>query len=110
LFPTHYTGKALADMTLPMLIRGLGLRDKATVHGFRSSFRDWATEVDKAREVVAEAALAHTVRDKTEAAYRRAEYLEERRGLMERWAQYCGLPTQLWINPDKPFASRAGMR
>jgi hypothetical protein len=77
-------------MTLPMLIRGLGLRDKAAVHGFRSSFRDWATEVDKAREVVAEAALAHGVKDKTEAAYRRATYFDERRGIMERWAVYCG--------------------
>ena len=72
-------------MTLVWVLRGFGLAHKATVHGFRSSFRDWATELDKAREVVAEAALAHTVKDKTEAAYRRAEYLDERRGLMERW-------------------------
>lgn len=79
-------------MTLVWVLRDLALKDRATVHGFRSSFRDWATEVDKAREVVAEAALAHTVKDKAEAAYRRAEYLDKRRGLMERWANYCGLP------------------
>ena len=66
-----------------------GLRRRATAHGFRSSFRDWATEIDKVREVVAEAALAHTVRDKTEAAYRRAAYLDERKALMQRWARYC---------------------
>jgi hypothetical protein len=62
------------------------------VHGFRSSFRDWATEHDKVREVVAEAALAHSVKDKTEAAYRRAAYLDERRDLMQRCASYCNKP------------------
>ena len=64
-------------------------RQCATVHGFRSSFRDWATEDDKVREVVAEAALAHRVKDKTEAAYRRAAYLDEPGDLMQRWASYC---------------------
>jgi integrase len=65
------------------------IADRGTAHGFRSSFRDWGTEVAKVREVVAEAALAHGVRDKTEAAYRRAPYLDERRKLMERWAAFC---------------------
>jgi hypothetical protein len=60
-----------------------------TVHGFRSCFRDWSTEVAKVREVVGEAALAHGVKDKTEAAYRRATYLDERGGLMQRWAAFC---------------------
>ena len=60
-----------------------------TVHGMRSSFRDWATEVAKVREPVAEAALAHRVKDQTEAAYRRTDYRDERRGLMEAWASYC---------------------
>ena len=91
LFPSPQTGEALADMTLVWVLRDMALKDRATVHGFRSSFRDWATEVDKTREVVAEAALAHAVKDKTEAAYRRAEYLDERRGLMERWSVFCGL-------------------
>jgi integrase len=59
------------------------------VHGFRRSLRDWATKVGEVREVVAEAALAHTVRDKTEAAYRRTTYLKERRDLMQLWANYC---------------------
>jgi integrase len=61
----------------------------ATAHGFRSSFRDWATEWAKMSEVAAEAALAHTVRDKTEAAYRRAAHLDQRKKLMQRWARYC---------------------
>lgn len=90
LFPSPQTGEALADMTLVWVLRDMALKDRATVHGFRSSFRDWATEVDKVREVVAEAALAHAVKDKTEAAYRRAEYLDERCGLMERWSVFCG--------------------
>jgi integrase len=87
-FANHRTGKALSDMAFTKILRTLGLGAQATAHGFRSSFRDWATEVDGVREVVSEAALAHSVRDKTEGAYRRAAYLEERRELMARWAAY----------------------
>jgi integrase len=89
LFPSSRTRKPLSDMTFTKLLRDIGLSDRATAHGFRSSFRDWATEFAKAREVVAEAALAHRVRDKTEAAYRRASYLNERCDLMQRWATFC---------------------
>lgn len=61
----------------------------ATVHGFRSAFRDWAgNETAFAREI-AEAALAHVVGDAAEQAYRRGDALEKRRGLMEAWAQFC---------------------
>ena len=60
-------------MTFTKLLRDVGIADRATAHGFRSSFRDWCTEVDNTREVVAEAALAHQVRDKAEAAYRRCD-------------------------------------
>ena len=76
-------------MALTKVLRDRAFADVATAHGFRSSFRDWATESAKVREVVAEAAQAHTVRDKTEAAYRRAAYLDERKKLMQRWARYC---------------------
>jgi integrase len=89
LFPGSRTRRELSDMTFTKLLRDNDLADRATAHGFRSSFRDWCTEVDKTREVVAEAGLAHQVRDKTEAAYRRAAYLDERVGLMQRWAAYC---------------------
>ena len=89
LFPGLRPGEPLSDMTLTKLLRDLNLADRATAHGFRSSFRDWATERDGVREVVADAALAHVVKDKTEAAYRRAAYLDERRKLMKRWATYC---------------------
>jgi integrase len=88
LFPGDRTRNALSDMTFTKLLRDMGLADRATAHGFRSSFRDWATEHDKVREVVAEAALAHGVRDKAEAAYRRSTYLNERRGLMANWAKF----------------------
>ena len=86
-------GLPLSDMTLTKLLRELGVADRATVHGFRSGFRDWATEAAKAREVVAEAALAHSVRNKVEAAYRRATYLDERRDLMNGWATFLAEPS-----------------
>jgi integrase len=61
----------------------------ATAHGFRSSFRDWvADQTDFPREV-AEAALAHTLENKVEAAYRRTDFFEKRKALMEEWGQYC---------------------
>jgi integrase len=88
LFPSA-SGKPLSDMTFTKLLRDRGMADRATAHGFRSSFRDWTTETNQCREVVAEAALAHTIKDKTEAAYRRSPYLEVRTSLMQRWAEYC---------------------
>jgi integrase len=60
-----------------------------TVHGFRSSFRDWCGEVSTFPREVAEAALAHVAGDQTERAYRRGDALEKRRALMETWAAYC---------------------
>jgi len=61
----------------------------ATSHGFRSSFRDWAAEQTSFPREVCEAALAHTVENKVEAAYRRGDLLEKRRELMEAWANYA---------------------
>jgi hypothetical protein len=81
-------GEPLSDMAMTKLLRDMGVADQAVVHGFRSAFRDWATEKAKAREVVAEACLAHAVRDKTEKAYRRATYLDGRAHLMAEWAAY----------------------
>jgi integrase len=60
-----------------------------TVHGFRSTFRDWAAEAAGCPRDVAEAALGHTLRDRTEAAYQRGDLIERRRLLMEAWAQFC---------------------
>jgi integrase len=82
-------GAPLSNMAMAELLKGL--RPGLTVHGFRSSFKDWATEVtDHARDIV-EAALAHIVGDKVEAAYRRGDALEKRRALMADWADFCRL-------------------
>ena len=70
-------------------MRRLGA-DAFTVHGFRSSFRDWAGECTTFPREVAEAALAHLVGDETERAYRRGDALAKRRRLMDAWAAYLG--------------------
>ena len=86
-FPTA-RGKPLKDMALSGLLKDLDIA--AVPHGFRSSFRDWASEeTDHPREVV-EAALAHVVRNKVEAAYARSDLFERRRRLMDDWAAYLG--------------------
>jgi len=64
----------------------------ATVHGFRSSFRDWAAERTNYPNIVAEAALAHTISNEVEAAYRRGDLFEKRRRLMADWAAWCSRP------------------
>ena len=79
-------GKPLSDMTLSKLIKELGIA--AVPHGFRSSFRDWAAERTNTPREVVEAALAHTVRNPTEAAYARSDLFERRRRLMDDWATY----------------------
>jgi integrase len=90
LFPSALMkGRALSDTAMMKTLRAMAVpATDATVHGFRSSFKDWATECVKVREVVSEAALAHAVKDKTEAAYRRAAYLIERTELMQEWADF----------------------
>ena len=80
-------GKPLSDMTLTKVLRDMGLAS-ITVHGFRSSFRDWAAEQTATPGDVVEAALAHTIRNKVEAAYRRTNYLEKRRVLMDAWCRF----------------------
>ena len=79
-------GKPLSDMTLTKVLRDTGLAERATVHGFRSSFRDWCAETAKPREI-AEAALAHIVGG-VEGAYFRSDLFERRRRLMNQWAAY----------------------
>ena len=69
-------------------------RDDLTAHGFRSSFRDWAAERTNFPAEVAELALAHTVSDKTVAAYNRSDLFERRRRLMTQWASFCTTPEQ----------------
>ena len=79
--------RPLSNMALLMLLRDM--RPGFTVHGFRSSFRDWAADTTKFQNHVVEMALAHAVSDAVEAAYRRGDLFEKRRKLMEAWASYC---------------------
>lgn len=81
--------KCLSNMAMDKILRSMGLKAKATVHGFRSSFRDWVAEATDFPNHVAEAALAHIVGDKVEAAYRRSDLFEKRSHLMTAWACYC---------------------
>lgn len=86
-FPGQDVKQPLSDMTLLKILRDMEIA--ATVHGFRSAFRDWVAErTDFAREV-AEAALAHTIANKVEAAYRRTDFLDKRKLLMTAWAAFC---------------------
>ena len=85
-FPGTRPGRQLSENTHSKLLRKLSF---ATVtHGFPSSFRDWAAEQTNAPHAVMEAALAHTIRNKVEAAYARSDLFEKRRALMEAWAAY----------------------
>ena len=87
LFPGAAGGK-LSGMAMGMLMQRMKV--DATVHGFRSGFRDWAAECTGYAHEVAEMALAHTVENKVERAYRRGDLFDKRRRLMYDWATYCG--------------------
>jgi integrase len=87
-FPGDRRGKPLSNMSMLMTLRRMG-RNDLTAHGFRSTFRDWAAECTNFPAEVAEAALAHVIGDKVEAAYRRGDLFEKRRRLMDAWAAYC---------------------
>lgn len=107
LFEGRTVGKAISNMSMLMKIRrmdtakheqdGLGWRDNngdtITAHGFRSTFRDWAAETTAFENIVVEQALAHTIGNAVEAAYRRGDLLERRRELMEAWGAYVTQPS-----------------
>ncbi len=86
-FPGRDLKKPLSNMAFLMILRRMNV--DCTAHGFRSSFRDWAAEQTNFPSAVCEAALAHTVRDKTEAAYNRTDLFEKRRDLMSAWQVFC---------------------
>ena len=86
-FPGTKIGKPLSDMTLLKLTKALGY--DVHVHGFRTSFKTWTQERTNTPREVSEAALAHVVKDKAEAAYARSDFFEKRRKLMERWADFA---------------------
>ncbi len=86
-FPGVKRGKSLSAMAMLMAVHQL--RPGVTTHGFRSTFKDWAVEQTSFPNFLTEAALAHVVADKVEAAYRRSDLLERRRELMEAWDRFC---------------------
>jgi len=87
-FPGARQARPLSNMAMEMTLRRMN-RGDLTVHGFRSTFRDWTSETTGYAREVAEAALAHTLGDKTEAAYRRGDLFDKRRALMDDWAAFC---------------------
>lgn len=90
IFPSRQHGKHLSNMAMLTLLKRLG-RNDITVHGFRSTFRDWAAECTNYPRELAESALAHILSDKTEAAYQRGDLLEKRRIMMQEWADFIDL-------------------
>lgn len=89
-FPGRRQGQAMGTAALLKVLQEM--RPGTTVHGFRSSFRDWAGEVSAFPREVIEHALAHRLKDKAEAAYQRGDLFTKRQRLMEAWARYCGKP------------------
>ena len=123
-FPSVRKNVALSDMALSETIRRMNEGDetgavprwhdaegRAVVpHGFRSTFRDWAGETRPEGREVVEAALAHSIKDKAEAAYARSDLLEKRRPLMEAWAEQCARPPTMMevaVGPDARSMSRS---
>lgn len=86
-FPGQKRGKGLSNMAMAQLLKRIGHGD-VTVHGFRSSFRDWAAERSGMPREIAELSLAHDVGNAVERAYRRSDLIEQRKILLERWAQF----------------------
>jgi len=103
MFPGKRRDRPINDMTFLMALRRMGL--DVTAHGFRSSFRDWASEESNHRSEVIEKSLAHEIHNKVEAAYRRGDLLMKRRALMCDWADYIrGCPTL------EPIGSKPAIR
>jgi integrase len=87
-FPGNAKGKPLSNMAMAMLLKRMN-QTEITVHGFRSTFRDWASEQTSFPHETCEHALAHRIADKAEAAYRRGDQFEKRKALMDAWASFC---------------------
>src|SRR5262249_37360348 len=101
LFPGSHAQQPLSNMALLKVLERLGRGDIA-VHGFRSTFKDWARECTHFANEISEAALSHVVGDKTEIAYARGDLFDKRRLLMEAWEEYCAKP----VAPAKLLAFR----
>lgn len=88
IFPGQRPTKPMSDMTLTKALRDMGLSGKATAHGFRSSFKDWAAETTDFADRISEAALAHADMNATRAAYQRGDLFAKRRALMDAWCSF----------------------
>lgn len=110
-FPGQSEDGCLSNMAMAAVLKRMK-RDDITVHGFRSSFRDWAGEVSSFPNEVCEMALAHAIGSEAEAAYRRGDLFEKRRAMMEEWATYCEPAVQTTALPtmgdDAPPKRRRG--
>jgi integrase len=91
-FPGARKRRPLSNMSMLELLRGM--RPGLTVHGFRSSFRDWAADNTSFPREIVEMCLAHEVGDEVENAYQRSDLLAKRRKVMEAWAKFCGRGAQ----------------
>jgi integrase len=87
-FRSSKADRPLSNMAFLMLLRRMKL-DNLTVHGFRATFKTWASERTSFQNEIVEAALAHVIGDKVEQAYRRGDLFEKRRRLMQQWATFC---------------------
>jgi len=99
-----HRGAGLSRMAAPWVMDRLGLNGKVTIHGFRSSFRDWASEVTSFAHDICEAALAHVRGDHSVRAYARSDLLEKRNRLMQSWSRFCAAP------PTKAGGKLVGIR
>ena len=115
-FPGQVRNKPLSNMAMEMVLRRMNVED-ATVHGFRSSFRDWAGNASSFPLEVVETALAHVIGDKAEQAYRRGDALEKRRKLMGAWVLLraeengeCRSDRQAETRVDRPAHGRIASR
>ena len=89
LFPNDLSNESLSENAMLALLKRMDFAN-ITVHGSRSTFKDWASETTDFPDDLSEAALAHTIRDKAKAAYKRGTMLEKRRVMMMEWAKFCG--------------------
>ena len=97
IFPGRRPGAALSNMTMDKVLRALGM--EVTVHGFRSTFKDWASDCTAFPDTLSEEALAHAVGSEVRRAYRRGDALEKRRALMEAWAGFLTQPEAANVIP-----------
>ena len=100
-------GAPMSDMTLTKILRAVGLADRATVHGFRSSFKNWTLEQTDTPWAVSEAALAHVLGNSTEQAYARSDLFDRRRSLLQQWADYLSGETPRGIEQPYEFVGSA---